>query len=107
MAASFRLVSRLALVTGGGSGIGRAVCQRFARDGASVVVADISEDSANETLGILSHDLQGQEHAALCVDVSSRQSVEQLITLIQVQDIRGNTPGIETSLYTDRAIHQV
>ncbi|MGH0155614.1 UNVERIFIED_CONTAM: hypothetical protein FKN15_036352 [Acipenser sinensis] len=88
MAASFRLVSRLALVTGGGSGIGRAVCQRFARDGASVVVADISEDSANETLGILSHDLQGQEHAALCVDVSSRQSVEQLITLIQRQYFR-------------------
>ncbi|KAK6466228.1 estradiol 17-beta-dehydrogenase 8 isoform X1, partial [Huso huso] len=74
--------------SGGGSGIGRAVCQRFARDGASVVVADISEDSANETLGILSHDLQGQEHAALCVDVSSRQSVEQLITLIQRQYFR-------------------
>ncbi|KAK1155030.1 estradiol 17-beta-dehydrogenase 8-like [Acipenser oxyrinchus oxyrinchus] len=84
-----------------------SVCQRFARDGASVVVADISEDSANEALGILSHDLQGQEHAALCVGVSSRQSVEQLIKLIQVQDRQGNTSGIETSLYTDRAIHQV
>ncbi|XP_041082010.1 estradiol 17-beta-dehydrogenase 8 [Polyodon spathula] len=88
MAAPFKLVSRLALVTGGGSGIGRAVCQRFAKDGASVVVADISEDSASETLRTLSHDQQGQEHAALCVDVSSRQSVEQLITLIQRQYFR-------------------
>uniref|UniRef100_A0A3B4G036 Estradiol 17-beta-dehydrogenase 8-like n=1 Tax=Pundamilia nyererei TaxID=303518 RepID=A0A3B4G036_9CICH len=54
MAAATRLISRLTLVTGGGSGIGRAVCQRLASEGASVVVADISEESANETLGSLS-----------------------------------------------------
>ncbi|XP_029918736.1 (3R)-3-hydroxyacyl-CoA dehydrogenase [Myripristis murdjan] len=83
MAAASRLISRLALVTGGGSGIGRAVCQRFASEGASVVVADISEDSANETLGSLSHDLKGQAHMAAVVDVSSKQSLDKLVTSIQ------------------------
>lgn len=79
---------------GGGSGIGRAVCQRFASEGASVVVADISEESANETLGSLPSDLRGQGHMAAVVDVSSKESVKKLVTSIQVcgRD-RGNTPS--------------
>ncbi|XP_042633100.1 (3R)-3-hydroxyacyl-CoA dehydrogenase-like [Cyprinus carpio] len=83
MAASSRLISRLTLVTGGGSGIGRAVCQRFASEGASVVVADRNEESANQTLELLSRDHRGQGHMALEVDVSSKDSVEKLVTSIQ------------------------
>ncbi|XP_056154564.1 estradiol 17-beta-dehydrogenase 8 [Lampris incognitus] len=83
MAAPSRLISRLTLVTGGGSGIGRAVCQRFASEGASVVVADLSEASAIETLGSLSCDQRGQDHMASVVDVSSKESVENLVTSIQ------------------------
>ncbi|KAM9823993.1 (3R)-3-hydroxyacyl-CoA dehydrogenase [Neosynchiropus ocellatus] len=85
MAATGRLISRLSLVTGGGSGIGRAVCQRLASEGASVVVADISEESANETLRSLAGDLGGQGHMAAVVDVSSKGSVKSLITSIQAQ----------------------
>ncbi|XP_016896632.2 (3R)-3-hydroxyacyl-CoA dehydrogenase isoform X2 [Cynoglossus semilaevis] len=83
MAAPTRLMSRLTLVTGGGSGIGRAVCQRFASEGASVVVADINEESANETLGSLQRDLRGQGHMTAVVDVTSKESVTKLITSIQ------------------------
>ena len=43
------LSGRLALVTGGGSGIGRAVCQVLARDNARVVVADLNIDSCKHT----------------------------------------------------------
>ncbi|XP_062414417.1 estradiol 17-beta-dehydrogenase 8 isoform X2 [Pungitius pungitius] len=85
MAASTRLMSRLALVTGGGSGIGRAVCQRLASEGASVVVADISHESAMETVGRLPGDLRGQGHMAAAVDVSSKESVKKLLTSVQTR----------------------
>lgn len=52
-----------------------------------MVVADISEESANQTLGSLNHDHKGQNHMASAVDVSSRESVEKLLTSIQVIDL--------------------
>lgn len=78
-----RLISRLAVVTGGGSGIGRAVCQRLASEGASLVVADRSLESATQTLHGLSCDKKGQEHVVAEVDVSCRESVENLVNKIQ------------------------
>ncbi|KPP71310.1 estradiol 17-beta-dehydrogenase 8-like, partial [Scleropages formosus] len=70
---------------GGGSGIGRAVCQRFASEGASVVVADIDEGSASRTVAALPRGHRAQEHMAAAVDVSSRHSVDRLLTSIQHQ----------------------
>nr|ACN49151.1 estradiol 17 beta-dehydrogenase 8 [Oryzias dancena] len=99
MAAPTRLISRLTLVTGGGSGIGRAVCQRLASEGASVVVADINQESANETLSSLPDDFRGQVHTATVVDVSSKDSVKKLVTNIQTRyfqppSVCVNTAGI-------------
>ncbi|XP_061674927.1 estradiol 17-beta-dehydrogenase 8 isoform X4 [Syngnathoides biaculeatus] len=85
MATTGRLVSRLAMVTGGGSGIGRAVCRRLASEGASVVVADVCEASANETLRSLPGDLRGQAHMAAAADVASKESVDNLLTSIQAR----------------------
>ncbi|XP_068105438.1 (3R)-3-hydroxyacyl-CoA dehydrogenase [Hyperolius riggenbachi] len=83
MAASIRLKSMLALVTGGGSGIGRAVCHRLSREGASVIVVDVNLQSANDTLQSLSRDLPGQQHAAFTADVSQSDSVRTLMEQIQ------------------------
>ena len=46
------LAGRLALVTGGARGIGRAVCQVLARDGAKVVVADLDKGGCEQTLEV-------------------------------------------------------
>jgi 3(or 17)beta-hydroxysteroid dehydrogenase len=46
-----RAQGKVAMVTGGGAGIGRACCLRLAEEGARVVVTDISEERGDETVG--------------------------------------------------------
>jgi len=46
----FRLDNKIALVTGGGSGIGKAISDLFAKQGATVYILDIDETAANETV---------------------------------------------------------
>ncbi|EEC02995.1 short chain alcohol dehydrogenase, putative, partial [Ixodes scapularis] len=69
------LLDRLAIVTGGGSGIGKAVCQALVREGAVVVVADVNLDAAKKTVA----ELKGNAHVALQVDVGDSTSVATLI----------------------------
>ncbi len=48
-----RLEDKIALVTGGGAGIGRAICETFAREGAAVIAADIDGDAVAQTAEIV------------------------------------------------------
>ena len=48
-----KLNGKVAIVTGGGSGIGRAISLTFAREGASLLVVDINLESANETTQLI------------------------------------------------------
>ncbi|XP_045119701.1 uncharacterized short-chain type dehydrogenase/reductase y4vI-like [Portunus trituberculatus] len=71
---------QVALVTGGGSGIGRATCLMLARDGARVVVTDINLEAARETLSLMPNHV---DHLALEMDVTQQSAVEGVIAVAQ------------------------
>jgi NAD(P)-dependent dehydrogenase (short-subunit alcohol dehydrogenase family) len=65
-----RLDGKVAVITGGGNGIGRASAVRFAREGAKVVVADLLEPGRVETVAMITAD--GGEAVHIGVDVTNR-----------------------------------
>ena len=75
---SGKLEGKVALVTGGDSGIGRAVAVLFAREGADVAVTYLSEDSdARETVAAI--EAEGQRGIALAGDVRNRRTCQRLV----------------------------
>jgi NAD(P)-dependent dehydrogenase (short-subunit alcohol dehydrogenase family) len=67
-------VTKVAVVTGGASGIGLGIAQRLGRDGAKVAIFDLDGDAADNEAAKLSSG--GSEAIAVCVDVSEREQVE-------------------------------
>ena len=71
------LSDRVAIITGAGSGIGRAAALVFAREGARVMVADVSEEGGRETVDLISR-LDGAAKFKRC-DVARGSDVDALI----------------------------
>jgi NAD(P)-dependent dehydrogenase (short-subunit alcohol dehydrogenase family) len=69
--------SKVAVVTGGGSGIGRATAMRLAAEGASVLAADLDEAGARETVALIER--AGGRAAALRVDVTDAAEAEHMM----------------------------
>lgn len=80
------------VVTGGGSGIGRAICQRLAEDGNHIVVLDLNDTSGLETVALIK-DAGGSAECLVC-DVSSTESVKQVFGQIAKIDALVNCAGI-------------
>lgn len=91
------MAGKVALVTGGASGIGRATALAFAREGAQVAIADVSEEGGQETRRLVEQ-AGGAAHFIRC-DVSQAREVEALIAqVVQTYgrlDYAFNNAGIE------------
>ena len=78
-----RLQDKVAIVTGGGSGLGRAACELFAEHGAKVVVADINIEGGKETVALIEKNnggalfveanVSGEEEAKKMVDAAVKE----------------------------------
>ncbi|MGH9747929.1 MAG: SDR family NAD(P)-dependent oxidoreductase [Candidatus Acidiferrales bacterium] len=71
------LKGQVAVVTGGGRGIGRAIARRFANEGAAVVVTARSEDEVKQVAGEIRE--QGGEAVAVVADVSQEADCERIV----------------------------
>lgn len=91
-----RLSNKRAVVTGGGSGIGQATAQMFARHGASVVVADINKDAGSGTVESIR--IAGGNADYVHTDVTDAEEVAKLIaeadTLMAGIDVWVNCVGM-------------
>jgi 3-oxoacyl-[acyl-carrier protein] reductase len=102
--AGMKLQDKVAIITGGGSGIGRATALRFAQEGARVVVADVVEAGVNETVKLIAE--AGGTAVAVLGNVADRADAQKVVETAVSQwsrlDILINNAGITRDALTVR-----
>ena len=88
----FSLQNKSAVVTGGGSGIGKAIAAVFAKQGATVHIIELNENSAVQTADEIK--ANGGNAFAYSCDVSNQQKVKEIFTAIGKINILVNCAGI-------------
>jgi 2-hydroxycyclohexanecarboxyl-CoA dehydrogenase len=94
------LTDKCVLVTGGGAGIGRAICARMGEEGARVGVLDLNADAANETAANIRD--AGGEAIALIADITDLSAVEAAVE--QLNNAMGPISGLVNNAGWDQAI---
>ena len=101
-----RLENRIALVTGGGSGIGRAIALRFAEEGARVVVNDVTTERAQATVAAIAARAEAPRGHAVAADVADSGQVRRMFAEVDRElgglDILVNNAGIAETAAGDR-----
>ena len=78
-----RMKDKVVLVTGGGSGIGRAICLRLAEEGADIVILELDPETGGETAQEVTE--MGRRAVALQTDITVKEQVDNAVAQVQSQ----------------------
>lgn len=102
-----RVTGKVALITGGGSGIGEATAKRFCQEGAKVVVVDINEEAAQRVVRALQ--AAGGQASAFRADVADPKAAEAMIahavnTFGRLDVLHNNATALEVGRVADLTV---
>jgi NAD(P)-dependent dehydrogenase (short-subunit alcohol dehydrogenase family) len=101
-----RLQDRVALITGGASGIGLATAERFLEEGARVVIADLSRESGEKAVAALGAKGHGRLEAVAC-DVSRADAVARLVEGVVASHGRIDILFNNAGMFVPNELHDV
>lgn len=102
-----RLLDQVVIVTGGGSGIGRAYCERLVLEGAKVVVVDRDGPAVDEFAGVVNASTEDERALAVTADVTDESEVREVVAC--ALDRFGHVDGLvnNVGLYPHQSFEDV